>query len=83
MLTAGIGPAASGQHRSAAVVWNPLGLAVTRAAEGLGVTRQALSELPNGRTVVLVEMVIRSSKAFGSTPGDLAGDADGLRSVAG
>ena len=28
----------------------PLGLAVTRAAEGLGVTRQVLSELLNGRT---------------------------------
>lgn len=30
----------------------PLGLTVTRAAEGLGVTRQALSELLNGRTGV-------------------------------
>jgi len=28
----------------------PLGLTVTRAAEGLGVTRQAHSELVNGRT---------------------------------
>ena len=46
----------------------PLGLTVTRAAEGLGVTRQALSELLNGRTGVSVEMAIRLSKAFGSTP---------------
>ena len=61
----------------------PLGLTVTRAAEGLGVTRQALSELVNERTGVSVEMAIRLSKAFGSTPGDLAGDADGLRSLAG
>ena len=46
----------------------PLGLTVTRAAEGLGVTRQTLSELLNGRTGVSVEMAIRLSKAFGSTP---------------
>ncbi len=46
----------------------PLGLTVTRAAEGLGVTRQALSELLNGHTGISVEMAIRLSKAFGSTP---------------
>ncbi|MCE2518997.1 MAG: HigA family addiction module antidote protein [Alphaproteobacteria bacterium] len=46
----------------------PLGLTVTRAAEGLGVTRKALSELVNERTGVSVEMAIRLSKAFGSTP---------------
>ena len=46
----------------------PLGLTVTRAAEGLGVTRQTLSELVNERSAVSVEMAIRLSKAFGSTP---------------
>ena len=46
----------------------PLGLSVTRAARGLGVTRQALSEVVNGRTGVSVDMAIRLSKAFGSTP---------------
>ena len=46
----------------------PLGLSVTRAARGLGVTRQALSELVNERTGVSVDMAIRLSKAFGSTP---------------
>ncbi|MXX55237.1 MAG: HigA family addiction module antidote protein [Gemmatimonadetes bacterium] len=46
----------------------PLGLSVTRAASGLGVTRQALSELLNGHTGISVEMAIRLSKAFGSTP---------------
>ena len=46
----------------------PLGLTVTRAARGLGVTRQTLSELVNERTGVSVEMAIRLSKAFGSTP---------------
>ena len=45
-----------------------LGLTVTRAAKGLGVTRQALSELVDERTGVSVEMAIRLSKAFGSTP---------------
>ncbi len=46
----------------------PLELTVTRAAQGLGVTRQALSELLNERTGISVEMAIRLSKAFGSTP---------------
>ena len=41
---------------------------MTRAAEGLGVTRQALSELINERTGISVDMAIRLSKAFGSTP---------------
>ena len=41
---------------------------MTRAARGLGVTRRALSELVNERTGVSVEMAIRLSKAFGSTP---------------
>ena len=46
----------------------PLGLTVTQAAQGLGVTRQALSDLVNGKAGVSVEMAIRLSKAFGSTP---------------
>lgn len=46
----------------------PLGLSVTQAAKGLGVTRQALSELLNGKSRISVEMAIRLSKAFGSTP---------------
>jgi len=47
---------------------DPLGLSVTKAAEGLGVTRQALSELVNERAGVSVDMAIRLSKAFGSSP---------------
>ena len=35
---------------------------------GLGVTRQALSDLVNESAGVSVEMAIRLSKAFGSTP---------------
>lgn len=46
----------------------PLGLTVTAAARGLGVTRQALSDLVNERAGVSVDMAIRLSKAFGSSP---------------
>lgn len=46
----------------------PMGLTVTRAAQGLGVTRQTLSELVNERSGISVDMAIRLSKAFGSTP---------------
>ncbi len=47
---------------------DPLGLSVTRAAQGLGVTRQALSDLVNEKAGISVEMAIRLSKAFGSSP---------------
>ena len=46
----------------------PMGLTITRAAQGLGVTRQTLSELVNERSGISVDMAIRLSKAFGSTP---------------
>lgn len=46
----------------------PLGLSVTRAAEGLGVTRQALSDLVNEKAGISTEMAVRLSKAFESTP---------------
>ena len=46
----------------------PLGLSVTEAAEGLGVTRQALSDLVNEKAGVSVEMAIRLAKAFRSSP---------------
>lgn len=45
----------------------PLGLTVTAAADGLGVSRKALSELLNGHSGVSPEMAIRLEKAFGST----------------
>ena len=45
----------------------PLGLSVTETAEGLGVTRQALSDLLNGRAGVSIDMALRLSKAFGSS----------------
>jgi addiction module HigA family antidote len=46
----------------------PLGLTITAAAKGLGVTRKALSELVNGHSGVSPEVAIRLSKAFGSSP---------------
>ena len=46
----------------------PLSLSITRAANGLRVSRQTLSELVNEKAGVSVEMSIRLSKGFGSTP---------------
>jgi antitoxin HigA-1 len=43
----------------------PLGLNVTQAAKALGVTRQALSYMLNGRTSLTAEMALRVEKAFG------------------
>jgi addiction module HigA family antidote len=43
----------------------PLGLTVTAAAKGLGVTRKTLSELLNGKSGISPEMAIRLSRAFG------------------
>ena len=45
-----------------------LGLTVTAAAKGLGVTRKALSELVNGKSGISPEMSLRLSMAFGSSP---------------
>jgi addiction module HigA family antidote len=46
----------------------PLGLSITQGAEILGVTRQALNNVINGKSGISPEMAIRLSKAFGSTP---------------
>lgn len=45
----------------------PLGLNVTKGAKALGVSRQALSNLVNGRARMSSEMAIRLAKVFGST----------------
>ena len=47
---------------------DPLGLSVTEAAKGLGVTRKTLSSLLNGHSGVTPIMAIRLSKAFGGSP---------------
>lgn len=46
----------------------PLGLTVKDAAERLGVRRQTLNNLVNGKSGISPEMAIRLSKAFGSSP---------------
>jgi len=45
----------------------PLGLTVTAAAEGLGVTRKAFSELLNGHSGISSEMALRLSMGFGGS----------------
>jgi addiction module HigA family antidote len=45
----------------------PLGLTVTDAARGLGISRKTLSALLNGRFGISPEMAIRLSKAFGGS----------------
>ena len=47
---------------------NPLGLSVTKAAEGLGVSRKTLSAVLNGRAGVSPEMALRLSIAFNTSP---------------
>lgn len=46
----------------------PLGLTVTEGATVLGVTRQALNNLVNGKAGISPEMAVRLSKAFGASP---------------
>jgi addiction module HigA family antidote len=46
-------------------VIDPLGLSVTEAAKVLGVGRQALSSLLNGKTALTTKMGLRVEKAFG------------------
>ena len=43
----------------------PLGLTITEAARVLGVTRQTLNNLVNGKAGISPEMAVRLSKAFG------------------
>jgi addiction module antidote protein, HigA family len=45
----------------------PLGLTVTAAVEGLGVTRKAFSELLNGHSGISPEMALRLSMGFGGS----------------
>ena len=45
----------------------PLGLTITDAATALGVTRNTLSELVNGKRGISPEMAVRLAKVFGGT----------------
>ena len=46
----------------------PLGLNVTDAARGLGVSRKTLSAILNGRAGISPEMALRLSMAFDTSP---------------
>jgi antitoxin HigA-1 len=43
-------------------------LSVTKGAEALGLTRQALNNLVNCKSGISPEMAVRLSKAFGGSP---------------
>jgi len=45
----------------------PLGLSVTSAAKGLGISRKTLSALLNGHFGISPEMAIRLEKSFGTS----------------
>lgn len=45
----------------------PLAMSVTEGAAALGVTRQALNNVVNGKAGVSPEMAVRLAKAFGGT----------------
>ncbi len=45
----------------------PSGLTITDAAKALGVTRNTLSELVNGKRGISPEMAVRLSKVFGGS----------------
>ena len=45
----------------------PMGLTITDAAQALGVTRNTLSELVNGKRGVSPEMAVRLAQVFGGT----------------
>ena len=53
----------------------PLGLTITAAAKGLGVTRKALSELVNGHSGVSPEMAIRLVQGLRKQSRNLAAPA--------
>lgn len=46
----------------------PLGLTVTAAAKGLGISRKALSEVLNGHAGISPAMALRLAAAFGGSP---------------
>lgn len=45
-----------------------LGINITAAAKALGVSRQTLNNLVNGKAGVSAEMAVRLAKGLGSTP---------------
>jgi addiction module HigA family antidote len=49
-------------------VLKPLGMTITEAANNLGVSRKALSEIVNGRSALSPEMAVRIGKATNTSP---------------
>ncbi|MBP7960638.1 MAG: HigA family addiction module antidote protein [Caldilineaceae bacterium] len=47
---------------------DPMGASITDAAEALGISRNTLSKIVNGRGRVTPEMAVRLSIALGSSP---------------
>ena len=60
-----------------------LGLSVAEAAKRLGVTRQQLYNVVNGRSAVPAEMAVRFPKEFGRLGGNVAPYAGRIRLGAG
>ena len=46
----------------------PSGMSITAFAERIGVSRKTVSSIINGRTPVTVDMALRLSRAFDTTP---------------
>lgn len=46
---------------------DPLNLTVTKTAKGLGISRQALSNILNGHNGITPDMALRLEKAFGTS----------------
>ncbi len=49
-------------------VMKPLGITISEAAEGLGVSRKTLSEIVNGKCGLSPEMAVRIGKATNTSP---------------
>lgn len=47
---------------------SPLGLSASAFAEHIGVSRKTVSAILNGRAAISVDMALRLSRAFGTTP---------------
>lgn len=47
---------------------DPLSLSVTALANRLGISRKTLSTIINGRAAITVDMALRLSRAFSTTP---------------
>ena len=68
-------------HPGEIVKWEclePLGLSITKAADGLGVPYQTLSDLVNENASVSADMAVRLSKRVWLYTRNVAEDADGV-----